>query len=377
MATVLEADDTRGGSAPLSVAGASTPDAAPAPGGRKRMVYLIVALAALALVGFGIRQWWFGRSHVGTDDAQVEGHITPILPRVGGYVADIRVQENQQVKAGDTLVVLDDRDLRAKLAQADAELNALLASTGAGGKVGQATAQIGVAQAGAQAAQATIAQARANARKAHQDLERMRTLADRAIISRQQLDAAQAAADAADAQLVASQQNAQAAGQQVTAAQAGLQAADARVAAARAARDQVALQLSYTRVVAPASGMVTKKNVEVGQLVQPGQPLMTVVPLNDTWVVANLKETDIEKVRAGDDVEFTLDAYPGHSFHGRVESLSPATGAKFSLLPPDNATGNYTKVVQRIPVRIRLSGAPEAGFPLRPGMSAVVTITTK
>jgi membrane fusion protein (multidrug efflux system) len=377
MATVLEAEDTRGAGTPLSVAGASTPEPAPAQGGRKRIVFILVGLAALALVGFGVHRWWVGRTHVGTDDAQVEGHITPILPRVGGYVADIRVKENQQVKAGDTLVVLDDRDLRSRLAQADAELNALLASTGSEGKVGQATAQIGVAQAGAQAARATIAQAQANARKAHQDLERMRTLAERAIISRQQLDAAQAAADAADAQLVAAERNAQAAGEQVTAAQAGLQAADARVAAARAARDQVALQLSYTRVVAPASGTVTKKNVEVGQLVQPGQPLMTVVPLNDTWVVANLKETDIEKVREGDEVEFTLDSYPGHTFHGKVESLSPATGAKFSLLPPDNATGNYTKVVQRIPVRIRLSGAPEAAFPLRPGMSAVVDITTR
>ena len=371
MAAAAEAQDTRG-AAPLSAA-----PAAPAPGGRKKIVFVVVALAALGLVAYGLHSWWVGRTHVSTDNAQVEGHITPILPRVGGYVAEVRVKENQEVKAGDTLVVLDDRDLRARLQQADAELEALLASTGADGHVGQATAQIGVAQAGAQAANATIASARANARKAHQDLERMRTLAARAIISRQQLDAAQAAADAADAQVTAAQQNAQAAGSQITAAQAGLQAAGSRVAAARAARDQVALQLSYTRVVAPAAGTITKKNVEIGQLVQPGQPLMTVVPLNDTWVVANLKETDIEKVREGDAVDFTLDAYPGHAFHGRVESLSPATGAKFALLPPDNATGNYTKVVQRIPVRIRLAGAAEPAFPLRPGMSAVVTIATK
>jgi membrane fusion protein (multidrug efflux system) len=374
MAQTAQADTPRGASAPLTVAPEAP--AQPAPGGRKKIVFVVVALAALALVAFGLHAWWVGRTHVSTDDAQVEGHITPILPRVGGYVAEVRVAENQNVKAGDTLLVLDDRDLRAKLDQADAELAALLASTGADGHVGQAAAQVGVAQSGAQAATATIAQARANARKAHQDLDRMRTLADRAIISRQQLDAAQAAADAADAQVAAATQNAQAAASQVTAAQAGLQAASSRVAAARAARDQVALQLSYTRVIAPASGTVAKKNVEVGQLVQPGQPLMTVVPLNDTWVVANLKETDIEKVREGDAVDFTVDSYPGHEFHGKVESLSPATGAKFSLLPPDNATGNYTKVVQRIPVRIRLAGAPEQRFPLRPGMSAVVTITT-
>jgi membrane fusion protein (multidrug efflux system) len=146
------------------------------------------------------------------------------------------------------------------------------------------------------------------------------------------------------------------------------------VASARAVRDLAALQVSYTVVTAPVSGVVSKKSVEVGQLVQPGQPLMAIVPLEDVWVVANLKETQIERVVPGAPAEITADAYPGRVFPGYVESVSPATGAKFSLLPPDNATGNFTKIVQRIPVRVRLDTPPDSLHPLRPGMSVDVTI---
>src|SRR6266702_159298 len=144
----------------------------------------------------------------------------------------------------------------------------------------------------------------------------------------------------------------------------------------RAARDQAALNLSYTRIAAPASGVVSKKTVELGQLVQAGQPLMSVVPLEDVWLTANLKETQVQDVKPGEPVDFTVDAYPGIHFRGHVESLSPATGARFSLLPPDNATGNFTKVVQRVPVRIR-PDKPDPAHPLRPGMSVVVTIQTR
>src|SRR3989442_1464395 len=191
---------------------------------------------------------------------------------------------------------------------------------------------------------------------------RLLPMAQQDIVSKQQLDAAQAAAAAADAALAA--------------AQAALAGADARVAAARAARDQAALNLSYTRISAPSSGVVSKKSVEVGQLVQPGQPLMSVVPLEDVWLTANLKETEIADVKPGEPVDFTVDAYPGAHFRGHVESVSPATGARFSLLPPDNATGNFTKVVQRVPVRIRPDNVDPA-HPLRPGMSVDVTIQTK
>jgi len=211
-------------------------------------------------------------------------------------------------------------------------------------------------------AEAEVEQAQANASKAHADLERIKPLAEKDIVAPQQLDAAEAAARAADAALAA--------------AQAALTGADAHVAAARAARDQAALNLSYTRITAPTSGVVSKKTVEVGQLVQAGQPLMSVVPLEDVWLTANLKETEIEDVKPGDPAEFTVDAYPGIRISGHVESLSPATGARFSLLPPDNATGNFTKVVQRVPVRVR-PDRPDPAHPLRPGMSVVVTIKTK
>jgi len=309
---------------------------------------MIMGVVLLGLVVFAGRKWWFARNHVSTDNAQIDGHLVPILPKVGGFVAEIRVDENHTVKAGDTLVVLDDRDLRARLAQTDAELAALLASVSSRGRVGQA--------------EAAVAQAQAQAVKAVADLQRIEPLASQNVVSQQQLDAARAAAAAAEAQLAA--------------AQAMLLGADARVAAARAARDQAALQLSYTRITAPSNGVVSKKSVELGQLVQPGQPLMAVVPLDDIWVTANLKETETADVTPGDSADVTIDAYKGLHFRGHVESLSPATGAKFSLLPPDNATGNFTKVVQRIPVRIRFDGARDGAHPLRPGMSVVATIKT-
>jgi len=321
-----------------------------APGSRRRVVFLAMGVAMLGLVGLGAKRWWFSRSHVSTDNAQVDGHIIPILPKVGGFVAEVRVRENQEVKVGDTLVVLDDRDFVVRLAQTEADLKALLATVSSRTRVGQA--------------EAAVAQAQANALKARADLARMEPLAQQDIVSAQQLDAARAAASAADAQLAA--------------AQAALAGADARVAASRAARDQAALQLSYTRITAPANGVVSKKTSEVGQLVQPGQPLMAVVPLQDVWVVANLKETETAGVRPGEAAQFTVDAYPGCTFGGRVESISPATGAKFSLLPPDNATGNFTKVVQRVPVRVRPAGPADCGARvLRPGMSVNVTITTR
>ena len=266
------------------------------------------------------------------------------------------------MRAGQVLVRIDERDLRARLAQTEADLASAIAVGGAKGETGQASAQLA-------AARAAVEQARANSQKAASDLERYRSLAGRGIISRQQLDGAEAAATASQAQL-------QAAMEQVLAASAGLRGAESRVAAARAARDQAALMLSYALITAPEAGVVTRKSVEVGQYVQAGQPLMSVVPLHDVWVVANLKETTVRNVLPGDRVEITVDSYPGKKYRGHVESLSPATGAKFSLLPPDNATGNFTKVVQRIPVRIGLDEPNDPVRPLRPGMSVRVTVTT-
>src|SRR6267142_6920081 len=346
MATTMEPEtETSARPAPR----ASAPAPAAPPKSSRRTVFMIMGVILLGLVIFGVRKWWFGRSHVSTDNAQVDGHIVPILPKVGGYVIEVRTDENRSVKAGDTLVVLDDRDYKARLAQAEADLAVALAGVSNRARVGQAEAQ--------------VAQAQANAEKAHADLDRIKPLAEKDIMPKQALDAAEAAARAADAALAA--------------AQAALLGADARVAAARAARDQAALNLSYTRITAPAEGVVSKKSVELGQLVQPGQPLMSLVPLSDVWITANLKETQTADVTPGDPVDFTVDAYGGRHFTGHVESLAPATGARFSLLPPDNATGNFTKVVQRIPVRIRLDGTNDPVRPLRPGMSVAVTIKTK
>jgi membrane fusion protein (multidrug efflux system) len=315
---------------------------------RKPLAIGAIAVVLLGLSTWAVRRWMFGLTHESTDNAQVDGHVVPILPKVGGFVMEVRVVENEQVHAGDTLVVLDDRDYKVRLAEAEAGLAQALAAVSTNRRVGQAEAQ--------------IAQAQANATKAHADLDRILPLAARGIVSQQQLDGEQAAARAADASL--------------SAARAALVGADARVAAARAARDQAALNLSYTSLIAPESGIVSKKTVELGQLVQPGQPLMAVVPLEDVWITANLKETQVADVRPGDSVDFTVDAYGGRHFQGRVESLSPATGARFSLLPPDNATGNFTKVVQRVPVRIR-PRQDDPAHPLRPGLSVFVTIKTE
>jgi membrane fusion protein (multidrug efflux system) len=314
MATIAKPEPAQSTGRPTAAPAApSSPEPPPAPAAapsRRGLAFALMGAALVALAVVGVRHWIFGRSHVSTDDAQVDGHIIPVLPKAGGFVTRVSVDENQRVKVGDTLVILDDRDYLVRLAQTEADLSAALASVSSNRRV-----------------------------------------------------AAETAVRATDAALAESQ--------------AALAGADARVAAARAARDQAALNLSYTRVTAPASGIVSKKTVELGQLVQQGQPLMSVVPLDDIWVTANLKETQSADVRPGDSADITVDAYPGRHFAGHVESLSPATGAKFSLLPPDNATGNYTKVVQRLPVRVRLDGSNDALQPLRPGMSVVVTIQTR
>ena len=337
-------------------------EAPPRSRSRRPVVFAVLGLVALIGVGVGIARWMFGWTHVTSDNAQVEGHVIPILTRVGGFVAEVAVEENQSVRAGQLLVRIDDRDLEARLEQTEGDLANALAVAGAGGRPGQAAAQL-------EAARAAVAQAQASVQRSEDDLKRYRSLAGRGIVSRQQLDAAETGAVAARAAL-------QAAGDQVLAEQAALRGAGSRAVAARAARDQTALMLSYARITAPVEGVVSRKSVEVGQLVAVGQPLMSVVPLHDVWVVANLKETEVKDIEPGDPVEIQVDSYPGRKFRGRVESLSPATGARFSLLPPDNATGNFTKVVQRIPVRILVDSRGDTLRPLRPGMSVRVVVDT-
>jgi len=342
----------------------------------RRIPLIIGAILVIALATWGVRRYLFSRHHVSTDNAQVDGHIAAIAPRIAGFIDRVPVEENQHVRAGDTLVVLDQRDMIVRLEQAEADLRNAEAAAGSRQAAGQVVAQLQATRAEALSAQATIAAAEANFRQADADYERYRRLATAKIVSAQQFGAARAARDAAAANLEAARRTAAAAGSQVSASGAAVRAADARLASAEATVENARLQLGYATLLAPYAGVVAKRNAEPGSLVQIGQNLMSVVPETNVWVTANLKETQLAKVAVGDPAEFKVDAYPGVKFHGKVESLSPATGAKFALLPPDNATGNFTKVVQRLPVRIAVDGGANPTHPLRPGMSVNVTITT-
>lgn len=335
---------------------------------RKKWLVLAGAVAATAWLGHSL---WFNARYVSTDNAQIGGDIVPVSARISGFVTEVPVRENQLVKAGDLLAVLDDRDARARLAQAEAELANALTNAG---RSGQAEAQVESAQAQSQQAQAVIAQAAAEYDNAHREAGRLRSLLSRNLISQAQVDAADAHERALQARLQATRDAAQAANRQVGVFHAAVRGADARLLAVRAARDLAANTLADTRVVASMAGMISQKTLEPGQFMQPGQPMMNLVGLDSVWVVANLKETEIEGVQIGNTVEFEVDAYPGETWEGTVESMSPATGSKFTLLPPDNATGNFTKVVQRLPVRVHIKSGQHAGMTLRPGMSAVVTI---
>ncbi len=366
--------------APASAPAAPPAPAAPVPaegGSRRRVVLPIVGLLVLGGLGWGAKQWAYGRAHESTDNAQVDGHIIPVIAKVGGYVTAVNTGENQPVKEGAVLVQIDDAEYKVRVAQAEAELAAAQATAGGGRQLGAAQAQVQTAQGQTAAGQAQVAAARATFAKAQSDLERYRQLAADQIISQQQLDAARAAVDVAQAQLAATQRQAAAMGSGVENAQAGVRLAEARMQGARATRDNAALQLSYTKIVAPTSGVISRKTVEVGQLVQPGQTLMSVVADTGVWVTANFKETQLADLRVGQAVELDVDAYGGAKAEGTVESISSATGAKFALLPPDNATGNFTKVVQRVPVRIKVTHGLGAGRPLRPGMSVEAHVSTR
>ncbi len=337
---------------------------------------MLPVLIVLVLVGLGwaFKEWSYSRTHESTDDAQVDGDMTPVLAKVGGYVQKITVDENERVAQDSLLVMIDPSEYQARVAQAEADLAAARAAVNGPGGAGQAQAAVQMATSERASLDAQIAAAQANLTKANADLGRMKELVGKQIVSRQQLDAAQAAADAAKATLEALEKQRAAAGSNITGAQAGVRLAEARLAAAQAALANARLQLSYTRVTAPMTGTVSRKQVEVGQLVQPGQPLFTIVSDTGVWVTANMKETQLSDLRVGQAVEFEVDAYPGCEAKGKVESLSAATGAKFALLPPDNATGNYTKVVQRVPVRIAVTEGCGKDRPLRPGMSVVAHV---
>ncbi|MBW8886512.1 MAG: HlyD family secretion protein [Fibrobacteres bacterium] len=340
---------------------------------KKNTVRNVILLAFLAVgLFYGIRTWRFHLTHATTDDAQVEGHILPVSPKVGGFVAHIFVADEQEVKPGDTLFTIDNAELAIKLRQAEADLLAAEASA----KGGVAGAGAHVAEAQRTAAEANLAAAKASLDKAKSDLERARRLFQQQIASKAQLDAAEAAFQSAQATYQSSSEAARGSSFSIQGANAQVRAADARLAATQAAVDAARLQLAYSAVIAPSAGHIAKKNLEPGQLVSPGQMVMAIVEATPPWVVANLKETQLEGLRPGQPVDVDVDAFPDRTFHGKLASIQYATGAKFSLLPPDNATGNFTKVVQRVPVRIDLTDADAAKL-LRPGMSATVAVDTR
>jgi membrane fusion protein, multidrug efflux system len=392
-----------------------------------------IGVVLLAIVGVVV--WLLvtaGRES--TDDAQVEGHVVQISARVGGTVQRVAVEDNQRVADGAVLVEIDPRDYQVAAAKARAELadaqaTAAAAQSGvpisateatsnvttAHGSVEQAQSMIEGAQKEIEAARARMvtAQARqreaeANAAKSTRDVERLRGLLAKDEVSRQQFDAASAAADAQRAavdsavsqvaeaeagvrvaesklaqarsgehQAQAGLRTAQTGPQQVAATRARAEAAAARVEQQKAAVDQAELNLQYTTVKAPVAGIVSRKTVEVGQIVQAGQPLLALIPLENVWVTANFKETQLTNMKAGQKAVVKVDAYGGKEFQAHVDSIAAATGARFSMLPPENATGNYVKVVQRVPVKIVLEPGQDPDHLLRPGMSVVPMVYTK
>jgi len=378
----------------------------------KPIVFLVVIIAVL-LVGWF---WWDSRRWESTDDAEIDGHIYPISARVSGQVVKVNYDDGQVVRKGDVLVQIDPTDYQVALDRSKADYQDALAQASAAqygvpvqsvGSVSQirsasadmASAQAGVAAAQKQveASQQQVVEAQANALKLNKDVERYRQLLGKREISQQLFDQAIAAATAANAtvsarqaELLAAQaqvkvaesrieqanaelKNAHASPNIVAATKARAESADAQAQRSKTALDQAQLNLGYTTIVAPVDGVVGKRSVQVGENVSVGQDLMAIVPLRDVWATANFKETQLAHMRPGQPVKIKVDTYGGRKWDGHVTSIGGATGAKYSLLPPENATGNYVKVVQRIPVRIDFDGNDKPDFNqdglLRPGMS--------
>ncbi|XGV94763.1 MAG: HlyD family secretion protein [Leptolyngbya sp. BL-A-14] len=399
---------------------------------RKRILIGAMAIGAIAATVFGYRWWRYAATHQETDDAYTTGHIHPVNARIAGTVTQVFVDDNQTVTQGQQLVQLDPRDYQVALQQAQAALavaqhqadvaqtnigivstNAQGQTTVAQGNIDAAAASIATsqaalseAQAGVPAAQANLAQVEANLVKAKLDYDRYTNLVKEGASPQQQLDAAKANYEAilaqrnaleeqirqAQARVVQAQKNldsaqaklastkgtleqANSAAKQTEANRRQYQATLAAIAQAQAQVKNAQLQLSYTHITAPTAGRIGNKTVEVGQRLQSGQTLMAVVQ-DQPWIVANFKETQLGRMKPGQAVEIKIDSFPNHPFKGKVDSLSPASGAKFALLPPDNATGNFTKIVQRLPVKVVFDPQSIKGYEaqIAPGMSVIVSV---
>lgn len=354
---------------------------------RKRKLnkrFLIVFLIMVVVGGiFGIRAYLHGQKHEETEDAQIDGNISPVIPRISGYISEVRVSDNQLVRQGDTLLVLDDRDLQLRLEQAQAALQA------ARSNLGVAAATTTASQASAAATYANIATidaqieaAKVNLWRATQDYNRYANLVKDHSITQQQYEQALAAKETAERQVRVLQEQRNAASRQAGAAgsQTGVTTQQVSVANASIRQHEVdvenaQLNLSYAVITAPTDGRVSKVPVRAGQFVQAGQNLFSIVPDEVVWVTANFKETQLSKMQVGQPVTIQVDALPGIAFNGKVASFSPATSARFSVLPADNASGNFVKVVQRVPVRIEFSNPRDPNLKkVRPGMNVVVDV---
>jgi membrane fusion protein, multidrug efflux system len=387
--------------------------------GRK---FIIIAVIILLVIGAGIFYWRSTFSE-DTDDAQVDGDLYQVSSRVTGQVVKVYVEDNQEVKIGDPIAEIDPRDYQVALEQAEADLaskqaaaiqatvnvpitsvnvNTTVSTTGS--DVQGTVATVEQARKQEQAAEARVAQAKANAVKSRLDVERYTPLVEKDVISKQQYDAAvaadagnQAAVLEAEATVIAQQaavtqalqklaqsrfqsaQSIKTGPDQVRVQQAKANSAMADVKQAQAKVDQAKLNLSYTHITAPVTGIVNKKNVQVGVNLSIGQDVLTIIPLTNLWVTANFKETQLSKMKPGQPVTLKVDALGGRKFHGKVTQIGGATGSKLSLFPPENATGNYVKVVQRIPVRIDFTNIQQENgdYALRPGMSVTPDVEVK
>ncbi|SFI90862.1 HlyD family secretion protein [Bradyrhizobium sp. cf659] len=335
---------------------------------------LLVGAAIVALTGaswYGYDYWTVGQYLVSTDDAYVKADNTTIAPKVSGYLNRVLVADNEHVKAGQVLARIDDRDFRVALDQARADVAAASAT------VASKEAQLEVQQAVIAAAKATIDVDTAAKTFASQENTRYTNLAATGYGSVQNAQQAQARDAGADAAIARDNANLISAQKQVDLLKAEIVQANAAAARAAAIQQQAELNLGYTTIVSPIDGVVGNRSLRVGQFVQAGTQLMSIVPTDGAYVVANFKETQLTHVQAGQAVDIEVDMFPGQIVHGRVDSIAPASGQEFALLPPDNATGNFTKVVQRIPVRIALDAAHGPAISLRPGMSVIPTIATR
>lgn len=345
---------------------------------------IIITVLILSALSYGIFKYVHSLSHETTDDAQIEKNMNPIIPRVMGYITKVNIKDNDYVKKGDTLFTIDNNDYIVKLEDAKA---ALIAAQGnfevSKADVGSALASVSVSDANVQSAGGTIETAKIRLGRATNDFERYENLYKNHSITKQQYEQALAAKQEAESQLRILQQQQKAStfqksviiaksnvsNKQTEVASANIKRAEAMLATAK-------LNLSYTVVTAAIDGQVSKISIQPGQLVQPGQALFYIINNQEAWVIANFKETQLDKMKMGQKVTVKVDAYPDTDFQGELTSFSPATGSKFSLLPPDNATGNFVKTIQRLPVKISLNIAnnPEKIKLLRPGMNVNVDV---